>query len=102
MLRPVPQMPPQGSRRVLRVCRTSVSGSSGFRTGSSSRTWAYSEHRGKAWTRNRRFKLYDDGRFFHMENDPEEKVAMKPEELKGPAKEAHALLSEALKSIREP
>lgn len=71
-------------------------------TGAGPRTWVYAEHRGKAWTRNHRFKLYDDGRFFHMENDPEETTPMDVANLDQFAKQAHAQLDKAMKSVREP
>ena len=37
------------------------------------RGWVFCEHRGRRWVRTQRWKLYDDGRLFDMEADPEEK-----------------------------
>ncbi len=39
----------------------------------SPRTWAFAEHAKKHWVRNRRWKLYGDGKLFDVENDPSEK-----------------------------
>ena len=36
------------------------------------RTWCRAEHKGEAWVRNQRWKLYDDGRLFDMDKDPSE------------------------------
>lgn len=37
------------------------------------RDWIYIEHRGKRCIRSKNWKLYDDGRFFDLKNDPKEK-----------------------------
>ena len=37
-----------------------------------SRQWAFSEQRGRSWVRTQRWKLYQDGRFFDLFNDPQE------------------------------
>jgi len=37
------------------------------------RDWIYNEFRGEAWIRNKEWKLYRDGRFYHLLNDPFEK-----------------------------
>lgn len=66
-------------------------------TGSGDRTWVYAEHRGKSWTRNRRFKLYDDGRFFNVEQDPEEQKKLDLDALDDSEKKALALLQAAAK-----
>ncbi|MEM7013375.1 MAG: hypothetical protein AAF585_18040 [Verrucomicrobiota bacterium] len=47
-------------------------------TGSGDRTWVYVEHRGISWTRDRRFKLYSDGRFFFMQIKRENCAANRP------------------------
>jgi len=45
------------------------------------RKWAYVQRDGKAWIRTQRWKLYTDGRFFDMKNDPHEKTTLRaPEE----------------------
>lgn len=41
--------------------------------GQGPRTWAFAEHKGKAFVRNRRFKLYNDGRFYDVQADPKER-----------------------------
>jgi len=38
-----------------------------------SRTWAFAEGRGRFWVRTQRWKLYKDGRFFDVANDPLER-----------------------------
>lgn len=40
------------------------------------RTWVFAEHRGRSWVRTRDWKLYRDGRFFHMTADPDETQAV--------------------------
>ena len=42
------------------------------------RDWVFAEHRGRSWIRNRDWKLYRDGRFFHMRTDPDETQAVPP------------------------
>jgi arylsulfatase A len=37
------------------------------------RKWAYCQWKGKAWVRNKRWKLYRDGRLYDIKNDPLEK-----------------------------
>lgn len=54
---------------------------------------------------NRRYKLYKDGRFYRLEDDPEEKRPLRREELTGEAAEAHQVLADVLKEhegIRPP
>ena len=40
------------------------------------RDWVFAEHRGRSWVRTRDWKLYRDGRFFHMADDPDETQAI--------------------------
>ncbi len=40
------------------------------------RDWVFAEHRGRSWVRTRDWKLYRDGRFFHMTADPDETQAV--------------------------
>ena len=40
------------------------------------RAWVFAEHRGRSWVRTRDWKLYRDGRFFHVADDPEETQAI--------------------------
>ena len=41
--------------------------------GPAPRTWAFAQLRAKYWVRTKRWKLYNDGRFFDVATDPEEK-----------------------------
>lgn len=43
------------------------------------RDWIYSEHRGKRSIRSKDFRLYDDGRFFDLNADPNEESAVPAE-----------------------
>lgn len=43
----------------------------------SDRAWVYAELRGKRFVKTREFKLYGDGMFFDLRNDPEEKTPLK-------------------------
>lgn len=36
------------------------------------RKWAFAQHQGKHWVRTHRWKLYSDGRFYDLKNDPHE------------------------------
>jgi len=45
----------------------------------SPRSWAFAEHGKKYWVRDRRWKLYDDGRLFDVESDPREKELVSPD-----------------------
>ncbi len=47
-------------------------------TGRGTRDWVFAEHRGKSFTRSRKWKLYDDGRLFDMIKDGDEKSAIRP------------------------
>ena len=70
-------------------------------TGAGVRRWVYAEHRGSYWTRNHRFKLYDTGKFYNVEIDPDEKSPMDAQSLDASAKQAHALLTTAMKQARK-
>ena len=43
------------------------------------RTWSYCQHDGHAWVRNQRFKLYRDGRFYDLVQDPLEQSPIQPD-----------------------
>lgn len=60
------------------------------------RVWACSEHRGKYWVRTRRWKLYNNGSFHDMKQDPEEQ-----KDLSGnvPPQSDHSRLKAALESL---
>ena len=47
------------------------------------RDWVFAEHRGRSWVRNREWKLYRDGRFFHVAGDPDETDAVPPDQEPG-------------------
>jgi arylsulfatase A-like enzyme len=36
------------------------------------RPWVFAEHKGKCFVRNQRWKLYNDGRFYDVQSDPDE------------------------------
>ena len=65
------------------------------------RSYAFAEHRGgKAWVRTKRYKLYNDGRYFDIQADPMEK-----QPLKNPANRAatdRKLLETALLNLNYP
>ena len=61
------------------------------------RKWVFAEHRGKMWVRTKRFKLYNDGRFYNVADDPEERVRVKSP--LGEAKVAHRFLSQVSKQV---
>lgn len=63
------------------------------------RDWAYSERQGDYWVRTGRWKLYSDGAFFDMENDPLEEQRLDVEALSDEAAAAHVELSDALESV---
>ena len=44
------------------------------------RDWVFAEHQGRSWVRTRDWKLYRDGRFFHMTADPDETQAVSPDQ----------------------
>ncbi|MFG0336315.1 MAG: sulfatase-like hydrolase/transferase [Maioricimonas sp. JB049] len=66
--------------------------------GEGTRTWAFAEHRGKAFVRDRLFKLYDNGRLYDVAADPKEQQPIRPENESPAASRARARLQEALKS----
>ena len=51
------------------------------------RKWVFSEHKGLSWVRSHDWKLYRDGRLFHMASDSQEQ---RPVEAEGPAGAAEA------------
>ncbi len=62
------------------------------------RTWAFAEHRGKSWVRDRRFKLYSDGRFVEVPGRiGRERRIEKPNEVESVAR---GRLAKALKALR--
>lgn len=64
------------------------------------RQWAYAEApRNKYWVRTQRWKLYNDGRWFDMQNDEFEKQPLKGEQLPAGAANAKSLLTAAMKQV---
>jgi arylsulfatase A len=63
------------------------------------RQWAYAEAKGRFWVRDRRWKLYDDGRFFDVAGDPSETKPVDTEALSDAALAAHQKLKAALKTV---
>ncbi len=66
----------------------------------SPRRWVYCERGKNCWVRTARWKLYNDGRLFDMENDPQERHPLAGDNLPPEARKARRLLSEALESLR--
>lgn len=64
-----------------------------------SRTWAYSQGRGKHWVRTQHWKLYSDGKFFNVKNDPNEKRALVSDDLPAEGKSARQELEKVIKSL---
>ena len=60
------------------------------------REWVYLEHQGRSCLRSRDWKLYDDGRFFDLKNDPHESTSLSKEQLSGDARRQHAELTRIL------
>ena len=58
------------------------------------RKWVFSEHQGQSWVRSHDWKLYRDGRLFHMASDSQEQRAVDAEVPAGAA--------EARQSLRTP
>lgn len=65
------------------------------------RKWAYVGRGGRAWIRTQRWKLYNDGRFFDMKNDPKEKSAIPSGEESAEASKARKFLQEQLEQLRK-
>lgn len=64
------------------------------------RYYAFSEGRGKAWVRAKRYKLYSDGRFFDVNNDAMEKVPLN--NLTDDAATVHRHLMKAFQDLNYP
>ena len=70
------------------------------------REWVFTDFRPRfpgvpeaTYIRDRRFKLYGDGRFFDIEADVSEAAPLEVDALAGPAAVAHAALGEALRHV---
>jgi arylsulfatase A len=65
----------------------------------SPRRWVFAEHEGKCFVRNHRWKLYNDGRFFDMDSDPDEKHDLSKDPLSAEAAAAYEELQRALNGL---
>jgi arylsulfatase A len=59
------------------------------------RRWVFAEHKGEYFVRNERWKLYDDGRFYDMQADPNEQQPLAHESLPLAGSLAHGELQQA-------
>lgn len=59
------------------------------------RSWAFAEHMGNYFVKDRRWKLYKNGQFFNVENDPDEKSPLATDRLEGSVAGAFKRLSQA-------
>lgn len=64
-----------------------------------SRQWAFSEHEGRCFVRNARWKLYNDGRFIDAVEDPEEQRPLNGQSLSSEAAAMRQELVTALDSL---
>ena len=62
------------------------------------RDWVFAEHKGKSWVRSRDWKLYRDGRLFHMASDSQEQRPVDAGARKGAA-EARRSLEAVLQNL---
>lgn len=65
------------------------------------RDWVFAEHKGRCFVRSKRWKLYNDGRFYDMTDDPEEKKAMASDSLSAEANTAFQELQQALQNLED-
>jgi arylsulfatase A-like enzyme len=63
------------------------------------RQWVFAEHEGRSFVRDRRWKLYNDGPFYDMETDPDEKQALSTEALSHAASTAYRELQQTLTGL---
>ncbi|WP_417390414.1 sulfatase-like hydrolase/transferase [Gimesia sp.] len=66
------------------------------------REWIYIELRNKSCVRSPEWKLYRDGRFFNVAQDPGEKSPLKSDQLTGTAKQKYAKLASVLDDLQGP
>jgi arylsulfatase A len=64
------------------------------------RRWIFAEHKGQFFVRSRRWKLYDDGRFYDMEADPDETNRLDRRALLPDAAAAYRELQQARAGLR--
>jgi arylsulfatase A len=70
-----------------------------LRSDAAPRRWVFAEHKGKCFVRNQRWKLYNDGQFFDMDADPDEKAPLMEDNLSADAAVARRELQEALDGL---
>lgn len=63
------------------------------------RRWVFAEHQGKYFVRNRRWKLYGDGRFFDIDSDVDEKHSIPKSEIPSEAQASYSELAAALQGL---
>jgi arylsulfatase A len=63
------------------------------------RRWVFAEREKRYFVRNQRWKLYDDGQFFDMERDPDEKRPLSDDSLSSAASAAHNELQHAMNEL---
>jgi arylsulfatase A len=63
------------------------------------RRWVFAEHKGACFVRSQRWKLYNDGRFYDMDADPEEEKPLDPEGLSSAASVSRRELQRALDGL---
>jgi arylsulfatase A len=66
------------------------------------RQWIYQEHEGKAWIRDKRWKLYRDGRLLDVDLDPLEEHPYLPGEEADSLREKRAEFQDILGQLTEP
>ena len=64
------------------------------------RKWAFAARNGNRWVRTQRWKLYDDGRLFDMQDSREESSPVPVSRQSDEARQARASLAEALRGLR--
>jgi len=64
------------------------------------RPWVYCEHSKKRSIRSADFRLYDNGSFYDLENDPIEKSRVKVDQLQGDALHDYQLLQKVLDEMQ--
>lgn len=60
------------------------------------RSWVFAERKGQAFVRDKRWKLYRDGRFYDMQTDPTERNALSSEAVQGEAAASREKLAAAM------
>lgn len=63
------------------------------------RDWAYAESGDTFWVRDRRWKLYNDGRLYDLTTDPHETMPLRKKALTGDAAEAYNKLNPVIQQL---